>query len=156
MFEKAKPVPQAKDAQKLGSNTGRFSGETAFDDDLQIGSNDSPPGETGEAGETLRMIEWSELTARLDAARDLRRLLRQDAASNAGGDPRSFADAAARYFRTRNHEEPDVNPVALEHFKGSSGMIHTSDQTQNRNVSGLPSNEVQIRGHAVTGDARED
>jgi len=155
MFEKAKPVPQAKDAQKLGGNTERFSGETGLGDDLLISSIDTPLGESEEAGDSLRMIEWSELTARLNAARDLRLVLRQDAGSKAGGDSGSLADVAASYFRTKNHEEPDVNPVALEHFKGSPGMIHNSDQTENQNESGLPSTEAQPRGHAVTGDARE-
>ena len=164
MFEKAKPVPQAKAAANPGSLTGRFSGDTAFGDDLPTGGINARPHENGDGGDTLRVVGWSELTARLNAARDLRLVLRRDAHGNAvngpGSDHSNFADAAARYFRTRHCEEPDVNPVALEHLKGSPGMIHEHDEIKNQNDShnegGLPSNEVQHRGHAVPGDARED
>ncbi len=62
----------------------------------------------------LRAFGWSELTARIDAARDLRRVLRNDALVEAT----SFADAAGGYFVSEgNHKQP-VNPNALEAGKG--------------------------------------
>ncbi|WP_108789444.1 hypothetical protein [Erythrobacter sp. Alg231-14] len=157
MFEKDKPVPQAKDAENAGQNRAQFSTDTAFGEDLLISSIASHRDDSGEASEKLRAIEWSELTARLNAARDLRLVLRRDADNgpNAVDDSNSFADAATRYFRTRDHCEPDVNPVALEQFKGSPGMIHECDQIQNQHVCDLHSGEVHTRGHAVKGDARE-
>ncbi len=139
MFETAKPVPQAQDT--------RFSGKDALGDDLQIGSIDSVPGEAVEGVDSLRMMEWGELTARLNAARDLRIMLRRDANKAVAGNTGSFADAAARYFRTRDENEPDVNPVALEQFKGSPGMIQKRDE--------LRTQEACQKGHAAKGDARD-
>lgn len=139
MFENAKPVPQAKDA--------RFWGENTLGEDLQIGSTDSAPGETVDGAGSLRMIEWSELTARLNAARDLRLVLRRDANKADADSTASFADAAARYFRTRDYNEPGVNPVALEQFKGSPGMVQIRD--------GLHTEEARHPGHAAQSDARD-
>lgn len=95
----------------------------------------------------LRAIEWGELTARLEAARDFRLLLRDEIAAKAGGDKASFAEAVAQYFRAREEDQPDVNDVDLEHRKGSSGMFQGSGRTR----------DVPIRSmeQAQSGDARE-
>lgn len=113
MFENAPPKP--------ATDTSRFAGRDGVAR-VQIGR--AVVSDTHErGGNALRMLDWTELTARLNAARDLRVLLRRDASGNIGGNSGSFADAAARYFRTREHDEHDVNPIALEHRKGSSGMV---------------------------------
>lgn len=98
--------------------------------------------------DSLRQFEWSELTARLNAARDLRLVLRHDSdlvkENNAG-----LADAAARYFRTKDDSKRAVNPVALEAGKASHGItIGTEDDAL--------SNGLHRRGYAVNGDAREN
>ncbi|MFU7527178.1 hypothetical protein [Qipengyuania sp. ASV99] len=97
--------------------------------------------------DALRCIDWREVTARLNAARDLRRVLRDDARGN--GNVESFSEAAARYFRTRDCNEPDVNPDALEHGKGSPCIIPPSE------LLPYPQEELRGRGHALTGDARD-
>ena len=145
MFEKAKPVPHTQNA--------RFQGAIAFDSDLLVGSVDTAPEVPGSGGGALRLIEWNELTARLTAARDLRLVLRRDTHRNiedAGG---SFADAAARYFRTREEGERDVNPLALEQCKGSPHITREHDgptppKARDRNDA--------VTRDDVTGDARED
>lgn len=72
----------------------------------------------------LRVIEWSELVARLKAARDLRILFRRDANGTIEAAGGSFTDAAARYFRERQEYEGVVNFVGLERSKGSSGIVN--------------------------------
>ncbi len=62
----------------------------------------------------LRAFGWSELTARIDAARDLRRVLRNDSLVEAT----SFADAAGGYFVSEGNNKQRVNPNALEARKG--------------------------------------
>ena len=93
------------------------------------------------------MIAWSELTARLNAARDLRHMLQRDARLNIEASSATFADAAARYFRTRDECEPDVNPVVLEARKGSAGNNGEEEGADHI----VPANQ----GHAETGDARD-
>lgn len=131
MFEKSQPVALAQKAPLHA----RVAGEDGA----------SHPRENG--AESLRPIAWTEVTARLNAARDLRRLLRQEAHAPSGHGG-SFAEAAARYFRAREEDQPVVNPVALEHRKGSSGICHEDE--------GPPDMAAQFRGCAATGDARED
>jgi len=129
MFENSKPIPAVSSA--------RFSEKSGAD-----GARES---------QALRALEWSELTARLSAARDLRLLLRRDAVRDNVDGASSFADAAARYFRTRNDDEdnyePGVNPVALERCKGSSGMVHEQQETNWL----LHREAVNEPDHAVTG-----
>lgn len=122
MFEKAMPVsrPQTCDA---------------LHDDMLVGNRDSVPGRGGDA---LRAIAWSELTARLNAARDLRRVLRRDARLSIQTTAASFGDAAATYFQSLEIGEHDVNPVALEPSKASRGNVACA------------------QGDAATGDAREE
>ena len=73
-------------------------------------------GPAGEVENELRVLDWTELTARLNAARDFRRVLLREANRQSDG----FADAAARYFRTKDNPKQGVNLVALEQSKGSS------------------------------------
>ena len=122
MFEKSKPIP-------LGLRN-----EDSISD-LMVGSVDSRPARGGDA---LRAIEWSELTARLNAARELRRELRQESILCAGASGASFGDAAASFFKTLGNGERPVNPDDLEARKAS--CCTTSDQS----------------GAAATGDARDE
>ena len=114
----------------------------------------SPSGYDGEqldpatSGEELRMFDWSELTARLNAARDLRLLLRRDSGRSIGASAHDFADAAARYFRKKEEGQSNVNPVALEHRKCSPGMIQELD--------GLDEKTTKFRKLPKNSDARED
>jgi hypothetical protein len=129
MFENSKPISAASSA--------RFSEKSGAD-----GARES---------QALRALEWSELTARLSAARDLRLLLRRDAVRDNADGASSFADAAARYFRTRNDDEgchePGVNPVALERCKGSPGMVREQQETNWR----LHNEEANEPDHATIG-----
>ena len=68
----------------------------------------------GQERTALRAFAWSELTARIDAARDLRQILRNDALVEAT----SFADAAGGYFVSEGNNKQPVNPKALEARKG--------------------------------------
>lgn len=88
--------------------------------DLLIGSRDPVPGRGGDA---LRAIAWSELTARLNAARDLRRVLRRDVRHSIETTAASFGDAAATYFQKLGNEERGVNPVDLEASKASRRKV---------------------------------
>ena len=124
MFEKALPEFRSQP------------GDAALDDlshDMIIGS---PVG--GRCGEALRAIEWSELTARLNAARDLRRVLRRDARASIQNAAASFGDAAATYFQSLGDGERPVNPVALEASKASRR------------------NDSRIENNAPNGDARDE
>ncbi|MDJ0641181.1 MAG: hypothetical protein QNJ15_00050 [Erythrobacter sp.] len=87
--------------------------------DLLVGSRDPVPGQGGDA---LRAMEWSELTARLNAARDLRRVLRRDSRMNIDSSASSFGDAAATYFQSLGESERAVNPDALGGSKASCAM----------------------------------
>ena len=68
-------------------------------------------------GTALKAIAWPELTARINAARDLRSVLRPDSACMMA----SFTDAAAGYFASiedpADQDKRPVNPDALEHGK---------------------------------------
>lgn len=98
---------------------------------------DSSPG-SAKGGDALRAIEWRELTARLNAARELRRELRQEASLCAGASGATFGDAAARFFNTLGDGERPVNPDALEACKASCGISSSAT------------------GKMARGDARDD
>lgn len=68
----------------------------------------------GQERTALRALAWSELTARIDAARDLRQVLRNDTLVEAT----SFADAAGGYFVSEGNSKQRVNPNDLEGRKG--------------------------------------
>ncbi|QUL37363.1 hypothetical protein [Erythrobacter sp. JK5] len=103
MFENLTPISKALDRDDVPG-------------DLLVGSRDPVPGRGGDA---LRAMQWSELTARLNAARDLRRVLRRDARHNIASAAASFGDAAATYFESLGNGERAVNPVALGASKAS-------------------------------------
>lgn len=73
-------------------------------------------------GTALRAFAWSELTARLDAARELRRELRREGAFGGA----SFADAAAAYFSSIESEKLTVNQDALS--DGNSNACIDADE----------------------------
>ena len=98
MFEKNPPVPGGSFAPAEASRFG-----------IEGGAHELTH------GALLRRIDWSELTARLKAARDLRRVLR----TNNVGCEGEFADAAARFLNGRDENQTDVNLVGLEQNKGS-------------------------------------
>jgi len=75
----------------------------------------------------LRAVDWSEITARLNAARDLRLLLRNEVQSLIEGSAASFGDAAASYFALLDDNEPDINLDALEQSKGLDDMLDSHD-----------------------------
>lgn len=114
MFEKAKPpvIPSVHSAQSPDvSNLDQFIDRSS---DWSVSAEALP----------LRTIEWSELTARLSAARDLRQLLREDADNKLRTENQGFANAAAQFFRACEEDERDVNPNALEARKTSSVTPH--------------------------------
>jgi len=117
MFETSKPIPSA------------FCSDSAAEE---------APHDAVRGGDALRAIEWSELTARLNAARELRRELRQEAILCAGASGATFGDAAADFFKTFGNGERPVNPDTLEGCKASCS---------------IPS---ETPGSAAKGDARDD
>lgn len=81
------------------------------------------------AGDALRSVEWSEITARLNAARDLRLLMRTESQINIDLVAASFGDAAASYFALLDDGERNVNPVDLGQTKALDGMPVNTDAT---------------------------
>ncbi len=75
----------------------------------------------------MRAVDWSEITARLNAARDLRLLLRNEVQSLIEGSAASFGDAAASYFALLDDNEPDINLDALGQSKGLDDMLDSDD-----------------------------
>lgn len=71
----------------------------------------------------LKAIAWSDLAARLAAARELREALRHDARGHIEDTAASFSDAAAKYFRELEVSPPDVNLTALGEHKGSAPIF---------------------------------
>jgi len=100
------------------------------------------------AGEALRAVEWGEITARLNAARDLRLLLRTESQAPIEAVSASFGDAAASYFALLDDSEPGVNPDALGQAKALGAMLDPSDANRPDHARG---------GHSAAnrGDARE-
>jgi hypothetical protein len=76
-----------------------------------------------EQGETLRLLSWEELRARLSAARDLRRTLL--AHNERDG---SFAADAALHLKEFDDPIPDVNPKPLGNRKGSESKTGKTRQ----------------------------
>jgi hypothetical protein len=95
-------------------------------------------------GEALRALEWGEITARLNAARDLRLLMRHEARAPIEAVAASFGDAAASYFALLGDGQPDVNLDAL-------GQSKALDATQGATEANRPAGDVS----ANRGDARE-
>lgn len=98
--------------------------------------------------EALRALEWSELTARLNAARDLRLLLRTENQAPIEAAAASFGDAAASYFALLEDSEPPVNPDALGQSKVPGAMVDAVDANRPENANGT-------RSDALRGAARD-
>ncbi len=103
-------------------------------------------------GDAMRMVEWTELTARLSAARDFRMLLKHEAQRNIEGVAASFGDAAASYFQTIEECEPDVNLDALEPSKASCSI--PAPRAESRPDAGI-SEPAETARDAAEGDARD-
>lgn len=100
------------------------------------------------AGDALRAMEWSEITARLNAARDLRLLLRNESQAPIEMVAASFGDAAASYFALLEDSERGVNPDALEQSKALDAKGVDSDA----NRPGAMAGDAPA---TARGDARE-
>lgn len=70
-----------------------------------------------DAGASLQAVTWADLSARLAAARDLRKALAGD--ENGEG---SFDAASARWIADHAEGKPDVNPDDLGNGKAVNGM----------------------------------
>jgi hypothetical protein len=81
----------------------------------------APALKAGRAGDALRAVAWSELTARLNAARDLRLLLRSESQAVIAPEAASFGDAAARCFALIQDHECAINPDASDCSKTPDG-----------------------------------
>jgi hypothetical protein len=89
-------------------------------------------GQTGDVG-ALRAVAWSELAAKLAAARDLRGVF----AASRRGSLASFAPHAARALALREVEtdrgKQSINPDALGHGKGPRAIsIAAADEAGDR------------------------
>ena len=100
------------------------------------------------AGDALRVVEWSEITARLNAARDLRLLLRTESQAPIEAAAASFGDAAASYFALLEDGEPHVNHDALGQSKALGAKVDTNDANR-------PGEAAGHRSDAPRGDARD-
>jgi hypothetical protein len=97
-------------------------------------------------GETaLKAIEWCDLSARLEAARDLRVALRHEARRHIEDTSASFSDAAAQYFRTLEDAKRPVNLPALDEYKGCAPIVPGRG---NRTVVGASAAAVSARNDA--------
>lgn len=67
----------------------------------------------------LRILSWGEVTARLEAARDLRRMMAARHDIGAG----SFNLASARHLAAQGDGKPAVNPIALANGKIACGIV---------------------------------
>lgn len=127
MFEKADSFSdalrpplarRAEDGARLRGGAGPLAPDRA---ESRSGSRaDSRPARR--AGDALRAVEWSEITARLNAARDFRLLLRSESQGRIEAVAASFGDAAASYFAMIEQSERAVNLDALDCSKACDGM----------------------------------
>ena len=99
-------------------------------------------------GFTLAYRTWG----RLNAARDLRLLLRSESQGQIEAIGASFGDAAASYFAMIDEHEPDVNHDALDCSKASDGKEYVRASVQHDAVSGGDAGRVT---GAHGGDARD-
>jgi hypothetical protein len=137
MFEKANPV-SALPAAGFG---GRSPASAGLEERFAV------PG-ARRAGDALRVVEWTEITARLKAARDLRLLLRTESQAPIEAVAASFGDAAASYFALLDDSERGVNPNALEQSKA----LGAKPAGNNANRPG----DMAVNARATArGDARE-
>ena len=146
MFEKANPF----NAQRTAT-----SGGAPLEDRTRLRATTISGGDerfairpARRAGDALRALEWSELTARLNAARDLRLLLRTESQAPIESVAASFGDAAASYFALLDDSEPGVNLDALGQSKALGAMVGSDEANRPGDAKGLPSD-------APCGDARD-
>lgn len=88
------------------------------------------------SGDALRAVEWSELTARLNAARDLRVLLRTENQAPIELAAASFGDAAASYFALLDNDEPAVNRDALGQSKALGAKVGSAEASRRGDAKG--------------------
>jgi len=147
MFEKSNP---------LSASQGAPAGSPRPDERARLRAQ-APGGESERfalrparrAGEALRAVEWSEITARLNAARDLRLLLRTESQAPIVVVAASFGDAAASYFALlEDNGQQDVNPIGLGQSKSLSAILDHSEVNR-------PSDGQGASSDAGRGDARE-
>jgi len=105
------------------------------------------------AGDALRAVEWSEITTRLNAARDLRLLLRSESQGRIEAAAASFGDAAASYFAMLEDDKPDINLDALDASKALDGKQCARVAVGHEAVSGGDATGVT---DAPGGDARDE
>lgn len=136
MFEKPKTfqAPHSASGGAFGTDE-RFAGRSAR-----------------RAGDALRVVEWSEITARLNAARELRLLLRTESSAPIESVAASFGDAAASYFALLDDGEsagkPGVNRDALGQSKVFGANYAHYDANRPHPAEGQTSD-------AARGDARD-
>lgn len=118
MFEKTLPLQHFAGCDEIGTDM-RFGGFA---------------GSQTRGGDALRAVEWSELTAKLEAARDLRRVLQRDTRHHIGTSAASFGDAAATYFSAIGEHEQIVNHNALEGCKASDAIMKTPEENAQEGV----------------------
>lgn len=146
MFEKAKPPPA-----RSGLPAGGVSAEERARLHVlaAVGGGERFVGRPARrAGDAMRALEWSELTARLNAARDLRLQLRSEAQAPIEAVAASFGDAAASYFALLDDGEPELNHDALGQLKVPGAIIAGNDANRSGHATGLTS-------EAPRGDARD-
>lgn len=146
MFEKAKPF----DARSGASSGGLTPEERArlrtlggAGPDERFAARPAP-----RAGDAMRALEWSELTARLNAARDLRLLLRSEGQAPIEAVAASFGDAAASYFALLDNSESELNHEALGQLKAPGAIIARNDANRPGHAPGETSD-------VPCGDARD-
>ena len=136
----------------------RNASSEAVDVDLHVCEAADAESVGADAGEatSLRAIEWSDLTARLTAARDFRELLRKDMTPKLDGETDGadigFAKAAARFFRANEEDQRAVNQKGLEARKTSSGMYQAGTNGPHNKI---PTAEPAPTGSCEPGDARD-
>lgn len=146
MFEKAKPVAARAEAPSAGLTAEERARLQTL---AGAGTGERFAGRSPrKGGEALRAVEWSELTARLNAARDLRLLMRIESQAPIEAAAASFGDAAASYFALLDGSEPDVNSDALGQLKGPDAMVDGSDEN-------CPDIASEPRSDAPFGAARD-
>lgn len=143
MFEKAKPINARPDAP-----SGVLPPEARAHLRERIEGERIDGGLSRRAGDALRALEWSELTARLNAARDLRLLLRTEAGAPIEAVAASFGDAAASYFALLDESEQRINPDALGQSKALGAKIDANDAKR-------PDDARPNRSDAPSGPARD-
>lgn len=143
MFEKAKPFNASHGIPGDGQRPGERARLHGGAPEERVAGRP-----TRRAGDALRALEWSELTARLNAARDLRLLLRTESQAPIEAVAASFGDAAASYFALLDEGESAVNRDALGQSKALDARIAPNDANR-------PGEATGPRSDASRGDAKD-